>query len=206
MSENANYPYYDENLERNLVNSESMFAGVVDLLEHPTTREQAELGNLTLAMVRPHVGPTANLLGIEDYEASQTIEEKITGLGVAAKFSVFFDDEVIDEFYAGDPQAVMMKAEPEDSSRFDNRWPEFKEFMTSGPTTILLLHSPNGYAVDLWRAHLGHWNIEKFRDPETIRGALAVNVWNNLVHGSDSPSSVVRELRLIARTVGSPKA
>ena len=197
--EKTNYPFYSQELDRSQVNQDSEYGEVIALLNHPKTLEQVRAGNLTLAMIRPHVGPEANLLGLSDSGCVQLIEERIQGLGVAAKFSLQFDQETIDAFYSGDPQSVMLIAEPEDPYRFDSRWPEFKEFMASGPTTILLLHSPNGDAVDLWRACLGHWNIERFRDPSTIRGSLGVNVFNNLVHGSDVSASVERELNIITK-------
>jgi nucleoside diphosphate kinase len=193
------YPYFDEDLSREHTHGDGDFREVVSLLQDERLLQEAEAGNITLAMIRPQVGPEANLLGLSDLECAEKIEEMITNLGVVAKFSINFDVEVVDEFYSGAPQETMLGAAAEDQEKYSSRWPEFKDFMSSGPTTILILHSPNGDAIEQWRAHLGHWNIEKFRDPATIRGALAVNLFNNLVHGSDAPESVIRELGLIRR-------
>lgn len=202
LKENIHLPYFDEDFERSKITDSIEYKqSLIDLLSDERVIEEAQSGNLTLAMIRPNVGPDSNLRGLSDDECADVIEGMIEGLGVTAKFSFKFTEDVVDEFYSGAPQEVMEKAVPLDSTRFESRWPEFKEFMASGPTTALLLFSSNGDAVDRWRAHLGHWNIDKFRDQSTIRGALGVNLFNNLVHGSDSPESVVRELSLLRKVL-----
>jgi len=202
MSEKITLPYFDQDLERSEINDATEYSeALIQLLSDERVIDAAKNGHLTLAMIRPNVGPDANLRGLSDVECAELIEEMIAGLGVAAKFSFKFPEEVVDEFYSGAPQAVMEQAAPLDPSRFESRWPEFKEFMASGPTTALLLLSSDEDAIEKWRDHLGHWNIDKFRDPTTIRGLLGVNVYNNLVHGSDAPESVVRELALIRKAI-----
>jgi nucleoside diphosphate kinase len=202
LSEIVQLPYFDNELARaNITDATAYDDTVIQLLSDKRIQEAASLGNLTLGMIRPNVGPNTNLRGLLDADCAELIEEMIIGLGIAAKFSFKFNEEIVDEFYSGAPQQVMEQNVPLDSSRFDSRWPEFKEFMASGPTTALLLYSPDGDAIQKWRDHLGHWNIEKFRDPKTIRGALGVNIFNNLVHGSDAPESVIRELSLIRKVV-----
>lgn len=204
MSERVRLPYFNKELARTEVSEDTKYnQEVIDLLADRRLYEEALKGNLTLAMIRPNVGPDANLQGLSDAECADLIEGMIQGLGVAAKFSFKFTEDVVAEFYEGGPQEVMEQGRPLDESRFESRWPEFKEFMSSGPTTVFLLYSDGGDAVSRWRDHLGHWNIEKFRDPSTIRGALGVDIFNNLVHGSDAPSSVIRELSLIRKCVES---
>ena len=202
MTEKVRLPYYDSDLERTEITDSTEYkASVAELLADSRVIEAAQNGQLTLAMIRPNVGPEANLQSLSDSECAELIEEMIVGLGVVGKFSFKFTEDVVDEFYSGAPQETMERNSPLDSTRFDSRWPEFKEFMASGPTTALLLYSPDGDAIEKWRSHLGHWNIDKNRDPATIRGALGVNLYNNLVHGSDAPESVVRELGLIRNIV-----
>lgn len=202
MSESIRLPFYDSKLARTEITDTVMYPeSVKKLLIDDRVIEAAYRGNLTLAMIRPKVGPEANLRGLSDESCAELVEEMIEGMGVVAKFSFTFTEDIVDEFYSGLPQATMERNVPQDPSRFESRWPEFKEFMASGPTTALLLFSPNGDAIERWRAHLGHWNIEKYRDPATIRGSLGVDIFNNLVHGSDSPDSVVRELGLIRKAV-----
>jgi len=154
-------------------------------------------GNITFAMIRPSVGPEANLLNLPDGDAADTIEEMITGLGVMAKFSFTFTKEAISELYDGGPRENMEKQTPVDPATYSSRWPEFIDFMTTAPTTALILHSEDGDAIEKWRAHLGHWNVDVNRDESTIRGRLAVDKYNNLVHGSDSPEAVRREIGII---------
>lgn len=158
-------------------------------------------GNITFAMIRPSVGPEANLLNLSDQEAADSIEEMITGLGVMAKFSFVFTKDAISELYDGDPRENMEKQTPIDPEMYTSRWPEFIDFMTTSPTTALILHSEDGNAIEKWRAHLGHWNVDLNRDESTIRGRLAVNKYNNLVHGSDSPEAVRREIGIVKNTL-----
>lgn len=195
-------PFYREDLDRTSQNqSNESLSQVLDLLNDPRLGEGIAAGNITLAMIRPNVGPEANNLGLEDIDAAEKIEEMIEGLGVLAKFSILFSHEAAEEFYGGGPQESMSKESPRNPVKYESRWPEFVDFMTSGPTTVILLHSPNGDAIPRWRSHLGHWNIDEVRDKTTIRGILGVNKYNNLVHGSDAPESVLRELSIIKSCV-----
>lgn len=195
-------PFYREDLDRTSQNqSNESLSQVIDLLNDPRLEEEIAAGNITLAMIRPNVGPEANNLGLEDIDAAEKIEEMIEGLGVLAKFSILFSQEAAEEFYGGGPQESMSKEKPRNPDEYESRWPEFVDFMTSGPTTVILLHSPNGDAIPRWRSHLGHWNIDEVRDETTIRGILGVNKYNNLVHGSDAPESVLRELSIIKSCV-----
>jgi nucleoside diphosphate kinase len=73
--------------------------------------------------------------------------------------------------------------------------------MTDGDTTAILLYSPEGDAVQLWRQQLGHWDINNRRDPSTQRGAFGVDNYNNLAHGSDAVTSVQRDLSIISERV-----
>lgn len=195
-------PFYREDLDRTSQNNTNeSLSQVLDLLNDLRLGEEIAAGNITLAMIRPNVGPEANNLGLEDTDAAEKIEEMIEGLGVLAKFSILFSQEAAEEFYGGGPQESMSKEKPRNPDEYESRWPEFVDFMTSGPTTVILLHSPNGDAIPRWRSHLGHWNIDKVRDETTIRGILGVNKYNNLVHGSDAPESVQRELSIIKSCV-----
>jgi nucleoside diphosphate kinase len=147
------------------------------------------------------VGPDANNEGLPDLEAAERIEEMIEGLGFMCKFSFIFTPEATETFYQGGPQKSMSKEEPIDSSKYESRWPEFIDFMASGPTTAIILYSPDGDAVPKWRDHLGHWNIDEVRDMNTIRGKFGVNKYNNLVHGSDAPENIFNELEIIKSCV-----
>lgn len=197
-----NVPFYRKDLDRSSSeNSPGSLYEAIKLVEDPLLKQQIYLGNVTLAMIRPSIGPEDNILGLPDLEAEARIEEMIHDLGFLAKFSIRLDQQAIEEFYSGSPEERMLKQEAEKPETYDSRWPEFVDFMISGPTTIILLHEQNGDAVQTWRNHLGHWNVEKKRDLSTIRGKLAVDQYNNLVHGGDSPESVIRELGIVSRVL-----
>jgi nucleoside-diphosphate kinase len=70
---------------------------------------------------------------------------------------------------------------------------ELVEFITSSPTLALALEGES--AIRGGRATMGATNPTDAA-PGTIRGDLALAMPNNLVHGSDSPESAERELRL----------
>ena len=70
---------------------------------------------------------------------------------------------------------------------------ELVEFITSAPTLALVLEGEGAIAVV--RSTMGATNPADSA-PGTIRGDLALSMPDNLVHGSDSPESAVREIAL----------
>jgi nucleoside-diphosphate kinase len=67
------------------------------------------------------------------------------------------------------------------------------EFITSGPLLALVVEGPR--AIEAFRALAGATDPVKAA-PGTIRGDFALEVQNNIVHGSDSPESAAREIAL----------
>ena len=67
------------------------------------------------------------------------------------------------------------------------------EFITSGPLMALVVEGPR--AIEAFRALAGATDPVK-ATPGTIRGDFALEVQNNIVHGSDSPESAEREVKL----------
>ncbi len=67
------------------------------------------------------------------------------------------------------------------------------EFITSGPVVALVLEGPDAVAVV--RAMNGATRPAQ-ADPGTIRGDLALETAQNLVHASDSPETAEAELAL----------
>ena len=67
------------------------------------------------------------------------------------------------------------------------------EFITSGPLLALVVEGPR--AIEAFRALAGATDPVKAL-PGTIRGDLALEVGENIVHGSDSPESAEREIGL----------
>ena len=66
-------------------------------------------------------------------------------------------------------------------------------FITSGPLVAMVVEGPR--AVEAFRQLAGATDPVKAA-PGSIRGDFATEVQNNVVHGSDSPGSAVREIRI----------
>ncbi len=70
---------------------------------------------------------------------------------------------------------------------------ELVDFITSGPVFAMIWEGPD--AVKNARSIIGKTNPAEAA-PGTIRGDYALIVDSNIVHGSDSPESAEREIRL----------
>lgn len=195
------FPYYSSETSREMLKMKDPSQDATDAVINILTNEQLKLealaGNITLALVRPSLEGSANI-DAEDGVIAETIEEHISDLGILAKIGIRLDEQAVSELYEGDPKEVQLEKKPLRWLNLPNRWAEFTNLMTSGPSTLLLLHAPNVDAVESWRKQIGNWNITDNRDPETIRGKFGVDNFNNLVHGSDSIGSVVREIDIIS--------
>jgi nucleoside-diphosphate kinase len=66
-------------------------------------------------------------------------------------------------------------------------------FITRGPAVLMVVEGPEAYSVV--RTLMGTTNPRQAA-PGTIRGDLAIELTENLVHGSDSPESAAREIGL----------
>lgn len=67
------------------------------------------------------------------------------------------------------------------------------EFITSGPVVAAVVEGPR--AIEAFRQLAGATDPVKSATG-SIRGDLAIEVQNNIVHGSDSPESAKREIDL----------
>ena len=70
---------------------------------------------------------------------------------------------------------------------------ELVEFITSTPVVAMRIEGDS--AIQVMRRLMGSTNPAEAA-PGTIRGDLALSLPDNLVHGSDSPESAQRELKL----------
>jgi len=70
---------------------------------------------------------------------------------------------------------------------------ELVSFITSGPLVAAVLEGPE--VITAWRTLMGVTDPIKAA-PGTIRGDLATQMSENLVHGSDSVESAAREIAL----------
>ena len=70
---------------------------------------------------------------------------------------------------------------------------ELVEFITGGPLVALVVEGP--HAVAGTRGLIGATNPVE-AGPGSIRGDYALEIGQNLVHGSDSPESAEREIKI----------
>ena len=75
---------------------------------------------------------------------------------------------------------------------------ELVEFITGGPLVALVVEGPN--AVAGTRRLMGVTNPVE-ATPGSIRGDFALEIGQNLVHGSDSPESAAREIAIFFKAV-----
>jgi nucleoside-diphosphate kinase len=66
-------------------------------------------------------------------------------------------------------------------------------FITGGPAVLMVVEGPEAFSVV--RTLMGTTNPRQAA-PGTIRGDLAIELTENLVHGSDSAESAAREIAL----------
>ena len=126
--------------------------------------------NKTLALVKPD-GVQRGLSG----QIISRIEAK--GLKIVGMKMIRMDSELAKSHYSDHVEKPFFSA--------------LMAFITSGPIIALALEGPN--CVEALRNLMGTTNpIEA--TPGSIRGDLGLSVGNNLIHGSDSEESAVKEL------------
>ncbi|MBX6389631.1 MAG: nucleoside-diphosphate kinase [Frankia sp.] len=76
---------------------------------------------------------------------------------------------------------------------------ELVDFITSGPLVALVVEGPR--AIEAVRTLMGVTDPVKAA-PGSIRGDFALEIGENLVHGSDSPESAKREIDLFFPGLG----
>lgn len=168
---------------------------LLDSLTRPETNEEIKRGNIALAVVRPRIDES-NLPVADDDQAALLLLKKLQPelLPILA-FPFVFNELTVRSFW--EPKYINTPAIKYHS--FPNAWEEFLYIMTRGASTIVLAHSEDGNAVPKIREKIGDW-----RNPEhgTIRGDLSLReasggIAHNLIHASESPEHVKRELAII---------
>ncbi|MBA9004263.1 MULTISPECIES: nucleoside-diphosphate kinase [Thermomonospora] len=76
---------------------------------------------------------------------------------------------------------------------------ELVDFITGGPLVAMVVEGPR--AIEAFRALAGATDPVKAA-PGTIRGDFALEIGENIVHGSDSPESAAREVKLFFPELG----
>ncbi|MFR9804702.1 nucleoside-diphosphate kinase [Pseudonocardia sp. RS010] len=127
----------------------------------------------TLVLVKPD-GVARNLIG----ECLARIERK--GLRLVALELRTVDRELASQHYA----------EHDGKPFFES----LLEFITSGPVLAGVAEGPR--AIAAWRQIAGGTDPVEKAAPGSIRGDFGLETQSNLVHGSDSPESAAREIKL----------
>ncbi|MGX7827415.1 nucleoside-diphosphate kinase [Actinokineospora sp. 24-640] len=127
----------------------------------------------TLVLVKPD-GVSRGLVG----EVISRIERK--GLKLVALELRTVDRSVAEQHYA----------EHAERSFFG----DLLDFITSGPVLAAVVEGPR--AVAAFRQLAGGTDPVEKATPGTIRGDFGLEVQYNLVHGSDSPESAEREIKI----------
>ncbi|GAA4554173.1 nucleoside-diphosphate kinase [Pseudonocardia xishanensis] len=127
----------------------------------------------TLVLVKPD-GVARNLIG----EVLARIERK--GLTLVAVELRTVDRELAAQHYA----------EHDGKPFFES----LLEFITSGPVLAAVAEGPR--AIAAWRQIAGGTDPVEKAAPGSIRGDFGLETQANLVHGSDSPESSAREIKL----------
>ncbi len=126
----------------------------------------------TLILVKPDA-VRRNLIG----EVISRIERK--GLKVIAMDLRTIDRESAQSHYAEHAEKVFFG--------------DVVDFITSGPAVALVVEGER--AIEAFRALAGATDPVKAL-PGTIRGDYALQVGENMVHGSDSPEAAEREIKI----------
>jgi len=101
------------------------------------------------------------------------------GLTIVAMEQRTIDNAMADEHYADHVEKDF--------------YPPLRDFVTSGPLVALVLEGDE--AIEVVRGINGATDGRKAA-PGTIRGDLSLSNRENLVHGSDSPESAEREIKI----------
>jgi nucleoside-diphosphate kinase len=101
------------------------------------------------------------------------------GLSIVAMDLRTIDGELADQHYAEHVERDF--------------YPPLREFVTSGPLVALVLEGDE--AIEVIRGLNGATDGRKAA-PGTIRGDFSLSNRENLVHGSDSPESASREIKI----------
>jgi nucleoside-diphosphate kinase len=124
----------------------------------------------TFSIIKPDA-TRRNLTG----KVNAMIED--AGLRIVAQKRVRLTREQAETFYAVHKERPFFR--------------ELVETMTSGPVVVQVLEGED--AIARYRAVMGATDPAK-AEPGTIRKALALNVGENSVHGSDAPETAVVEI------------
>lgn len=161
---------------------------IIKVLSHPGLKTLAEEGKITFGMIKPHIEDGNNLPSDQD-DAAEIIASEIGDDHIIFNQPFFMTPDVVEAFYPHVKESLTSHGDTES-------WNNFETFMSTAPINLLLLYFPEGDAVTSWRNLMGPTMPDRARSeaPDSIRGRHATELPNNIVHGSDSSESVIKEI------------
>lgn len=156
-------------------------------------------GYITIGMIKPRLDQHIDLGKVEvDFPSDSEIVSHVMAmidspLEVLATVSMRMSPKMVEEFYLSS-KPNMQNKEPDGKTT----WQHFHDLMASGPVTFMVIGSPEGNAIELWRQKIGRsWDVAKSQ-PGQFRNLMKSNA-NNGFHGSDKIQAVIDELNFITK-------
>ncbi len=188
------------------------FSGdVLNFLTSEQFRNLVLAGKISLGLARPKLHDPEGRDKPQKEIFQDVLKDIQPPLEVALSFPLRFDSQAVHEMWPGRSQVSQKQKSPIFKS-IGNRWDEFVEFMTSAESQVLILVSPSGSAIALWREQIGNnWRVSELR--EQVSAGLtgkrvplraryssqdpAEALLNNSFHGSQTRDEVLTETQVI---------
>jgi nucleoside diphosphate kinase len=200
MIERAEYHYLSSNKyiienRQNPALNGIQIKGALDYLNIIQNSDPYRDGYVTLALIKPHAD--MNCCGYTDEQTYQNIRNIIQPL-IIFEFSHVVPQNFWEIWYDGLPKEKMSQVLASNPIIFKNKWEEYINNLSTGTNTFLILLFDNPNAISTWRDMIGPTDPIKAKQfaPDSIRAQFARDFENNLVHGSDSPAALDREIKL----------
>jgi len=169
---------------------------VSQLLKNPKLQELIEAEKITVALIKPQVHKGKSESSDSTIASKIIREEILPPLRVLFALPTHMTPSDVKYFYASIYDMLSAKPDAETNGK-TTAWARFEKYMTSGATTMVLLYSEQGGAVDEWRRQLGPTMPDKDTTGQTIRGRYGWDIRGNVGHGSneDTPEKKVEAIK-----------
>ncbi len=157
-------------------------------------------GKLTIGIVKPSANEGMGLPD-DDEEATNIILDEVGRDRIMLAFSKKLTKQQAEKFYL--PNRETQEKRIIDDKTGLTVWDSVVEFTQSDSLTFLIIYDKDGNAINWWREKMGATNPDKANNGTIRRNhATAIMLPNNLVHGSDSIKSALREKEIISEIIG----
>ncbi len=157
-------------------------------------------GKLTIGIVKPRANEGMGLPD-NDEEATNIIMDEVGRDRIMLAFSKKLTKEQAEKFYQ--PNREAQEKRIIDDKTGLTVWDSVVEFTHSDSLTFLIIYDKDSNAINWWRERMGATNPDKANNGTIRRNhATALMLPNNLVHGSDSIKSALREKNILSEIIG----